>query len=288
MSDTDYDELHEFAGRLLLPRRGFDLDHYDVPASRYEHAISLGARPVAAREIVHVLRDSGLRVRQYERDHVAPLRRRQYLLDEWAALAEPASEGRSSYQTWQQLGDELIMRWNEPHRSYHDERHLEDVLLSLNHLSILGERIAPATLLAAWFHDAIYTGRGPDERDSADLAVTALREQGLAPSLVQHVGELIVATTPAIELPRVDVSLAHLLDSDLAIFAASETRYERYAAAVRAEYAHVPELQFREGRTSILLSYLESPNIYRTGVARTLWEERARVNLAKEIRLLGS
>jgi hypothetical protein len=31
VSDTSLDELHEFAARMGIPRRSFDLDHYDVP-----------------------------------------------------------------------------------------------------------------------------------------------------------------------------------------------------------------------------------------------------------------
>ena len=31
VSDSDLDELHEFAAANGVPRRGFDLDHYDVP-----------------------------------------------------------------------------------------------------------------------------------------------------------------------------------------------------------------------------------------------------------------
>ncbi|MBN9613926.1 MAG: DUF4031 domain-containing protein, partial [Actinobacteria bacterium] len=37
--------------------------------------------------------------------------------------------------------EELIRRWNEPHRRYHDERHLEDVLFALNQLGVRGEQV---------------------------------------------------------------------------------------------------------------------------------------------------
>jgi hypothetical protein len=51
ISDTSLDELHAFAAAHGIPRRGFDLDHYDV----------------SSREIVSALRDSGLRVTARER-----------------------------------------------------------------------------------------------------------------------------------------------------------------------------------------------------------------------------
>lgn len=64
VSDTSYDELHEFAARLGLPRRVFQGDHYDVPAAVREQAVALGAQEVPARELVTRLRAAGLRRRR--------------------------------------------------------------------------------------------------------------------------------------------------------------------------------------------------------------------------------
>lgn len=295
VSDADYDELHAFAKRLGVPRRSFDLDHYDVPASLYERALALGALPVSQKDTVHRLRDSGLRVRQVDRETTAPLRRRQFLVAEWAALGARlgiAGHGRAR-DDWRALGEDLLARWNEPHRAYHDEVHLEDVLLALDHLATRGERVSPATLLAAWFHDAVYTGAvgaaaGSDELASARLATSSLAGFDLAPETVQLVGELIVETTPGRRVEDPPAELAHMLDADLAIFASPPHRYARYAAAVRLEYAHVAPRDFAAGRSRILSAYLQRPRIYLGPAARQLWEERARINLAREIEQLRS
>jgi hypothetical protein len=61
VSDQSYSELHQFADRLAIPRRAFQGDHYDVPASVREQAILLGAEPVSSRELVRRLRGAGLR-----------------------------------------------------------------------------------------------------------------------------------------------------------------------------------------------------------------------------------
>jgi hypothetical protein len=61
VSDVSYAELHAFAEMLGSPRRAFDRDHYDVPADRFAMAVWLGATVVPSREIVRVLRESGLR-----------------------------------------------------------------------------------------------------------------------------------------------------------------------------------------------------------------------------------
>ncbi len=63
-SDSGYDELHRFAERLGIPARGFDRDHYDIPAEWYDDAVAAGAQPVTSRELVARLRDAGLRRRR--------------------------------------------------------------------------------------------------------------------------------------------------------------------------------------------------------------------------------
>ncbi|MEO7980932.1 MAG: DUF4031 domain-containing protein [Sporichthyaceae bacterium] len=61
VSDTSYDELHAVAEQLGIPRRGFQGDHYDLPAELRAAAIALGAQPVTGRELITRLRASGLR-----------------------------------------------------------------------------------------------------------------------------------------------------------------------------------------------------------------------------------
>jgi len=67
VSDTSLDELHEFAAAAGIPRRGFDGDHYDVPAEKYNELVARGATPVGVREMVTRLRNSGLRITQREK-----------------------------------------------------------------------------------------------------------------------------------------------------------------------------------------------------------------------------
>ena len=67
VSDANLDELHDFAARAGIPRRGFDLDHYDVPEARYDDLVAAGALPVTFREMIVRLRASGLRVTARQR-----------------------------------------------------------------------------------------------------------------------------------------------------------------------------------------------------------------------------
>lgn len=64
VSDTSLDELHSFAAAQGVPRRGFERDHYDVPAESYDALVVAGAAPVSSREVVRRLTASGLRKRK--------------------------------------------------------------------------------------------------------------------------------------------------------------------------------------------------------------------------------
>jgi muramoyltetrapeptide carboxypeptidase len=65
-SDESFDELHRFAAGLGIPLRGFDRDHYDIPAERYASVVAAGAVPVSSRELIHRLKAAGLRRRKTE------------------------------------------------------------------------------------------------------------------------------------------------------------------------------------------------------------------------------
>jgi hypothetical protein len=67
VSDTSLEELHAVAREAGIPERGFDLDHYDVPAELYPALRELGVVEVGTRDLVRRLRASGLRVSAAER-----------------------------------------------------------------------------------------------------------------------------------------------------------------------------------------------------------------------------
>ena len=117
VSDASLNELHAFAEAAGLPARAFDHDHYDVPERRYADLVARGAQPVPEKELLRRLRAGGLRVRPGERTpsggHVLP-----GLAPAWHHLM-PDAPAR---------GKELLARWQEPHRAYHDVRHLAQAL----------------------------------------------------------------------------------------------------------------------------------------------------------------
>lgn len=67
VSDSDLDELHAFAAQQGIPRRAFDVDHYDVPADALPRLLAAGAVHVSGKELTRRLIRSGLRVRARDR-----------------------------------------------------------------------------------------------------------------------------------------------------------------------------------------------------------------------------
>lgn len=284
ISDTSLAELHDFAAKTGISPRAFDADHYDVPAYRYEGLVRAGAREVSGSQLTRILIDSGLRVPLRER----PNKIRPRLMRAWDSLLP----GHTA------LGENLLARYEQPHRKYHTSVHLSEMLTALKTLYKRHHTATPrAVLLAAWFHDAVYDANpGEDEAASADLARTALTPLASTGSLtnrevtaIAHLIELTASHQLAdgIEeytsgaLTRADA--AFFLDADLAILAADSPRYTRYVAGVRAEYAHYTPDAFTRGRAAILQGFLNRTTIYASDTAHLLWDAPARLNLRTEL-----
>jgi predicted metal-dependent HD superfamily phosphohydrolase len=196
----------------------------------------------------------------------------------FAALAGSAATGAA-----------LLARYAEPQRRYHDVEHLDEVLAWVEELA--GQAADPeAVELAAWYHDAVYDPSGTpgeSERRSADLAVVELTASNVSPGLVDEVERLVLLTAGHAVEPS-DRNGAVLADADLAILGAEPDRYDRYAADVRAEYAHVPDDAWVTGRAAVLTGFASRPRLYRTDPAHDRLDAAARRNLARELERLGS
>jgi 8-oxo-dGTP pyrophosphatase MutT (NUDIX family) len=64
VSDVGYEELHAFAARTGVPRRGFEGDHYDVPQESYAALVAAGAKETSSRDLLARLQSGGLRLRK--------------------------------------------------------------------------------------------------------------------------------------------------------------------------------------------------------------------------------
>ncbi|MCI4062990.1 metal-dependent phosphohydrolase [Micromonospora sp. R77] len=209
------------------------------------------------------------------------------LIERWRDAARAA--GATDPGAVDRAGERLLAGWREPHRHYHTLDHLLAVLDVVDAYAGLARR--PALVrLAAWAHDAVYDPRAAgdaNERASADLAAGLLAAAGTPADAVTEVRRLVLLTAGH-TVTAGDPDGALLCDADLAILAAPPARYDRYAAAVRREYAHVPEPDFRAGRARVLTALLALPARYRLPPLHARWEAAARANLTRELAALTS
>lgn len=192
--------------------------------------------------------------------------------------------------------ERLRRAYGEPWRHYHTLGHVAALMeLSAAHAGAIADR--EAVDLAILYHDAVYDPRRTDnEAASAALARERLTLLGFAEALVAKVARYIEATqhlgSPSARAgdgtAAPDSDLDHLLDLDLSVLAAEAEIYSRYAAAVRREYAFVPDAAYRAGRSKVLEAFLAMPHIYRVPALATRWEARARENTAQELAMLGA
>ena len=182
----------------------------------------------------------------------------------------------------------LAEAYRSPGRCYHTLSHAESVVDAA--LAIHADGDAWATVvLAAWFHDAVYDALGPrgaNEGASAVLARRALQDLGATLAATGEVCRLICLTVDHDPAPA-DRAGALLADADLSTLAADQDVYDAYAAGIRAEYAHVADDDYRDGRRAVLRSFLDRPTIFRTLAGRERWESRARINISHELSTLA-
>ena len=184
------------------------------------------------------------------------------------------------------------MRYNETQRVYHSLQHIrqlfgqfEQVKHHLNEPHIIA--------LALFYHDVIYTPTCVDnELKSAEYAVESLNSY-LSAEQCQYIYALIMMTASH-QIDQIDELIgdgkysdaAYLLDMDLSILGASWSEYQQYAQAVRQEYAHISNVNYRVGRISVLKGLLAHQTLYLTDYYHSRLEEQARENIKREIKIL--
>ena len=283
VSDGSLQELRLFARAAGVPDRAFDLDHYDVPAERYDALMAAGAVPADGGELARRLAASGLRVSGAERNRA----KRAALLTRWDALwADPGLARKA--------GEELVDRWREPHRVYHTTLHLAVALDALDSVTVdtrISERALWHARLALWFHDAVHDGVAQqDEERSAALVpelLGPLAGSGVSTTDLDEVARLVMVTADHDPAPD-DVVGGLVSDADLAVLGGTPAVYTRYTRQVRAEYCDVPDPLFRAGRSEVLRTLLSSGPLFRTAPGAARWQAAAEANLRTELATLAA
>lgn len=184
--------------------------------------------------------------------------------------------------TGQSLWHELVLAYQTPPRAYHNLTHIAYCLnAAAPFLTHTNDPLA--VQLALWYHDAIYDPKAQhNEERSAALARAALQKASVPSPFIAETERLILLTQSHKTTPD-DSNGALVLDADLAILGAAADEYQAYAAAIREEYAWVPEAIYRRERGRVLQQFLQRDAIYLTTPLRKKRETQARANLQQEL-----
>ncbi|GAX36587.1 HD domain-containing protein [Nodularia sp. NIES-3585] len=186
----------------------------------------------------------------------------------------------------EQTFTDLVKAYSTSDRHYHTLKHIDHVLNTIDTLQTYAQHL-PAVQLAAWFHDVVYDTQAQDnEERSADYACELLSNFGIPTNTIATVSRLILNTKHH-QAATNDYDSQVLLDADLAILAANPVQYQKYARAIRQEYAWLSELEYMTGRRQVLEHFLQQQRIYHTPLMFQVAEQSARSNLQAEIQTLN-
>ena len=182
----------------------------------------------------------------------------------------------------------LEAAYAEPHRAYHTRAHIGDCLAKLAAVDGLSAADRRRLEWAIWWHDAVYDPTRADNEDlSADLARRDLPALGASADDVDEVVRLILLTKGH-TVTAGDRLGALMVSIDLSILGVEPAAYDAYAAAVRREYAHVPDAAFRAGRRAVLERFLAEPVLFADPDFAARYDAAARANLTREIAALSA
>ncbi|MBD8062669.1 HD domain-containing protein [Oceanitalea stevensii] len=203
-----------------------------------------------------------------------------------SAVAVGATAPREQIQ---RTARELVERWQEPERRFHNLRHLIDVLARVDELAE-ETHVPDVVRLAAWYHGAVFNSSaqvayarrgGEDEVASAALAGEQLAALGVPDAVTERVQGLVQALARH-DADEHDVDALALCDADLGTLAVEPQRYAAYRRAIREEYAHIPETDYVASRLAILTRLLQRRRLFVSPFSLS-WEEPARENLTAEL-----
>jgi predicted metal-dependent HD superfamily phosphohydrolase len=206
-----------------------------------------------------------------------------WLRAKWQALVNSV---RAHPDMSDAVWNELIRRYSEPQRAYHNLSHIMFLLRQVDiHRALINR---PETVeFAIWFHDVILDTRLKDsERRSADWARRAMVAMMIDERHIPPVMACVAATERhQVTTPSV-ADMPLFLDMEFAILGAREPVYREYSEVIRAEYGWMPIDEYRIARGQFLEGLLDRPALYFTPAMAASLEYRARQNLQSELREL--
>jgi predicted metal-dependent HD superfamily phosphohydrolase len=172
---------------------------------------------------------------------------------------------------------ELVTRYSEPHRHYHNLEHISMLFATAaGH----GIRLSVPQMLAIWYHDAIYDPTMKDNEEKSNQLFLAHHAGTLIKDYTVRVSNIIIDT----KYHRSDDHESQvILDLDLCGFGYDYDTFKYTTSLIRKEYNHLPEEVWVANRKLFLESMLNRNYIFHTNWGRDYYEIKARKNIEKEL-----
>jgi len=201
----------------------------------------------------------------------------EYLLKRWQNLIHNFTDAENASD----IGENIIARYNESHRFYHNIEHLSTVLKQIDfakgNIGISAYCINVIEL-ALWYHDAIYDPKANDnEEKSADLFIKDARQMRINENVIINVSRLILVTKNHFLAKSLDEQI--IADCDLSPLGHNKEYFENSNKNLLKEYPDVPEIE----RIKFLQSLIEHESIFHTFLFRREFEDRAISNIKDKI-----
>ena len=205
-----------------------------------------------------------------------------WLKSEWLKLTKNYYDGPLAESLWK----DIELHYTTKDRHYHNLSHIFNMLKQLDQIQTKIEDL-DSLRFAIWYHDIIYKSTKKDnEEKSALFALKRLKRINFKPERAQSVEHLILSTKKHNILVTQNNDNAVLLDLDLSILGTDWNTYKKYISNIRKEYKIYPDFMYNPGRKKVLNHFLERENLYFTEHYKKQYEQQARENLSREIKLL--
>jgi predicted metal-dependent HD superfamily phosphohydrolase len=178
--------------------------------------------------------------------------------------------------------------WIEVERSYSNNKRNYHNLFHLDHLvgQLLSVRDSianwDAVLFALYYHDIVYDVlKKNNEEKSALLAEKRMTALQIPRESIEASTRHILATK--MHLASDDSDTNFFTDADLSILGGDWNAYNIYRHQVRKEYSVYPDMLYKPGRRKVLEHFLQMKRIFKTDSFFDKYENRAKLNLEKEL-----
>lgn len=178
---------------------------------------------------------------------------------------------------------DLETSYNEAHRHYHTGEHIGHCLRQLD-LARNETEDSDAIEMALWFHDVEYDPQAPDNELRSAERFRKLAQDVMDRDLENQIYRLIMVTMHSDPPEAMDEKF--VVDIDLSSFGLPWDEFLADSGKVEAEFSHLSSREFAQRNYRFLKSLAERSYIFSTQFYRDLFEQTARDNIVRRMRLL--